>query len=398
MRASRKPDGSDANYKVVRPRSRIAFLEASEETSVAKPVKVKSETAQSDPSTRPKQTKVKKEVIRKAKPEKTPSKLESTLPEWLVSVKPSSSDISGYVYWWFYTRTRLYRLHSNLIAPPSDHRHSAAEYKENIKFINAHRREALSIISILQTKGGATKTTVSTWLMAVLSEAMKLPNVIVDLDTGGGKVAKRHGLDPSVAMNVNDLIEQIKKGESPEMDDLLRYGVTDAETGTLIIHCEPRKILQLQDTANLLRYLKRRFAIVLADTGPGFKRLSNDAAAQSADFTIVPNSGVSDEEIEDINETLDNDEYKIDRSKAIVVLSTLQPSLMNARVRYRMAERCGVKVDDMILIPYERYLDSRVMVNRKTVQLKQLSPVTALMFSRLAKRAVEHAMAINANK
>jgi hypothetical protein len=114
----------------------------------------------------------------------------------------------------------------------------------------------------------------------------------------------------------------------------------------------------------------------------------------------VPNKGISKEAIDDIRTTLTHDLYAIDSKivTPLVVISGLSRSQYNTRTQYFMAEQCGVSPENVILIPYEQYLDDLVMVNLKRVRLKSISKRTQVAISRLGCKVIAKAVTVSSHQ
>jgi MinD-like ATPase involved in chromosome partitioning or flagellar assembly len=262
------------------------------------------------------------------------------------------------------------------------------------------------IIAVLTTKGGATKTTVSTWLSATLASVNHSSVAIFDVDRGGGKVAKRFGFNPKTVMTTDRFVNHILAGESFDHSTLVRMTESDPLTGVTVFHSQPGQSVTAEKMETALTVLKTELHTLVIDTGPGVRVPSTNASAAVSNVQVVVGNGNSGDDLSDIAATLAHQPYKLAESYAqdedgnvtafgikdsvVIAISGLHRLKCNTRSQYAFAEQYGVKPEKIVLIPFNRYL-------RQTgrVKLSALEPRTLHAFYQLAARVARIAVLTN---
>jgi len=327
-----------------------------------------------------------------SKPPKPP--FESTLDEWVMAAKPERKFVFAYLTWWLYTRLRLMKF--EFITPPSMTINALAETRDNIKYINDYRKHFNAIIVVFAAKGGSAKTTIIQWLAAFVGYHVKVAPALLGMDVGADKTVSRFAMDEEKLFSVTYLLELVKRDIPFSATWLQQHTETDEESGVHLFKAKPKgsgvRDFNTAQTLTMMEYMHKLYPLLLADTGPGLNMKASDGAAQSADVALVCNKGISKEALDDIKETLALPNYGLGgkKIKPIVVISGVLPRQMNTRTQYEVvAKECNVDPKNVILLPYDRYLDDQKRFNLKRVHITALSAGTTLMLSRLAKRVLE---------
>ncbi len=330
--------------------------------------------------------------LRPPKPPKP--KLEETLAPWVMAFKPEKKFSIAYIKWWLYTRLRLMRF--EFISPPSTTVGAWKEIRANIKYLIDHRDEISAVVAVLSAKGGAAKSTIIQWLAAFMGYYVKLKPALLGMDVGADKTVSRFAADEEKVFPVSLLNTLVKQGVAFSADWLLTQTQTDAESGLVLFKAKPKtsplRDYNIEETTNMMRYMHKLYPLTFGDTGPGTVMKAAEGAALAADVTLISNKGLSVEVLNDIQATIDLKNYDLKSKKIspIVVIGGVLPRMLNTRTQYEIvAAKCGVDPKNVILLPYDRYLDDQKRFNLKRVHIPALSTRSTLMLSRLAKRVVE---------
>lgn len=351
----------------------------SETTSVTRrskdrPVKQKAEKEPKVPRTKP------------PKPEK-PS-FEDGLPAWVIDQKPKYG--FSLFMWHLYTRFGLYK-HS-WMEPPL--KVGPLELGQEIvwheKAINAFGASVFMIMGIFAKKGGVGKTTTATWAASTFGATSELATAVFDGDRGGGLVAARFGSNESEAMTINELVSMVENNEPIGYKVLAERTVTDRETGVVIFHSPSNEGISREQMQTVGAELEKHFGFLVADTPPGLEVDQSIGIADLSNIRVVVGDGPTEEGIElGVVKTLDYEPYGLREhiDQVIVLIVDLPARQCNARLAHNIAARCGVRPDQVLFIPYERYLDKRVKTNTKRVSQHAVSMRTRLAFRELVYKA-----------
>lgn len=288
---------------------------------------------------------------------------EAKLEPWVLEGKPKDSAILR-VVWWLYAALRLYKI--SWIPQPRTVLSCNAEADRVMKRISALRHQTMAIVTVLTAKGGATKTTISTWLAATLAEATRLPFAVLDTNSGGGKAAGRFGLEKESMLTSKQLANSIDNNDKPTYRDLLTKTNTDERTGVMVIHHDAGDYIALRKTKAMVEELSRHVHTLVVDTSPNLKDLSTYGAAQVSTVRIVVGKASSDEDLEDVGETLDDPRYEMREhlDSVIIALSDLPARKCGTRTQFMYAERFKVHPNQIVLVPFDPHLKKVGRVHR----------------------------------
>jgi MinD-like ATPase involved in chromosome partitioning or flagellar assembly len=273
---------------------------------------------------------------------------------------------------------------------------ATAEIRKNIKYMIENRKALNAIIVVLAAKGGSAKTTIIQWLAAFIGYYARLKPALIGMDLGADKTASRFAFKKEDLFSVTYLLELVKMKIPFTAQWLQKQTVTDEESGVVLFKAKPKESgirdFQTGETIAMTKRMHQLYPLVLCDTAAGLHMKASDGAAQSADVVLVCNKGISEEALGDIKETLALPNYNIaeKRIKPIVVISGVLPRQLNTYTQYEIvAKICNVDPQNVILLPYDRYLDDQKRYNLKRVHIPALSIKSTLMLSRFAKRVVQ---------
>jgi len=333
-------------------------------------------------------------VVKPSKVQKPPKPpFESTLEDWELAAKPGAKFNLAFVYWWLYTRLRLRRF--RWVPVPSKTVGALTEIRQNVKYLKANRKYLNAIIVVLAAKGGSAKSTIIQWLAAFIGYYVKNTPALLGMDVGADKTVSRFDADDSKLFNVTYLLELVKMKIPFSAEWLQTQTETDEESGVVLYKAKPMssgiRDFQTGETIAMIREMHKIYPLLFGDTGPGLNMKASDGAAQSADLVLACNKGISKEALNDINATLALPNYGIAEKKVqpLVVISGVLRRALNTRTQFEIAKECNVDPNNVILLPYDRYLDDQKRFNLKRVHIPALSLRSTLMVSRFAKRVVE---------
>jgi cellulose biosynthesis protein BcsQ len=297
------------------------------------------------------------------------------LPQWLIAGKPQSSGLA-LALWWLYARLYLYKV--SWVPQPSSIVSYKADTKRLTELLTERRQQAGSIVTVLTKKGGATKTTVSTWLAATLWHATKLAVTIFDLDVGGGNVAKRFAVNPDKTLT-SDLFVRLAAQKddqqwSPEYADMVKYTLADKETGVVIIHSVPKPGESISGIAarRALAKVKTTCHTLIVDTAPGFDVQATRGALAISEVCLVVGDANSGEDLDAIEATLNHPTYNLRENikQVVIVISGLRWPHLTTRTQYQFAERFKVEPEQIVLIPFDTYIRNKQNIEESHIQAR----------------------------
>lgn len=312
-------------------------------------------------------------------------------PAFVQDGKPKSGP--RLVLWYFWVRLRLYKL--SFIPQPRPWGVWRYRNDELQSAINTLRDDVRGIVLVFITKGGAMKTTITTWVASALKKASHAEVFGFDADTGGGKLARRYTFGGRKVIDVVKLINRLQLGPISNRD-LLDQGCTDEHSGVIISYCPPLEKddegnhipgPNVSQTSTALENLLEAVSVVFVDGGPGLSNSMIDGAFRVGDVFIQPARYGVDEHYEDIHKVIDTYglEGKID--DVILVFGAVPWRSFNTRAIHELAQEFGVMPQQIVLLPYNSYMEKLRKVDLKRVPQKVLwsiYTITLLVAQRLA--------------
>jgi len=285
--------------------------------------------------------------------EKPKKKPKQPPPAWVLAGKPIRKGPRR-MLWYLYLWLKLYKIKA--IPQPRPHGVYIVAIWRKRKEIRAVRKLTQAIVTVFTIKGGATKTTRSTWSAAILMWIIKLQVNVFDVDSGGGKSAKRFGLERTETLESKGSITQIAdKGWMPTYENMVHDLLGDDSTGVQVFYCKPTKQHPTPEkTALAIRHHKHNCHTLFVDTGPGLGNSMKEGAAVAGTVLEVVGLAHSSDDMDDIEETLNDEGYGLrDRiDQVLVVISGVGWNEFNTRTQYAFAERFEVDPDNVVLIPH----------------------------------------------
>lgn len=315
-------------------------------------------------------------------PKKQSVKYVSPHPKWALAGEPAAGP--RWILWRLWLALRMYKV--SWIPQPRPwglYAKRAEEMREQLLDI---RSRTHAIIVTITTKGGACKTTVTTWLGAAYAALVKKVVIIFDTDSGGGNVLTRFGLEDAETLTSTEVVR--RRGRIM-YKTLTQRAQTDRATGAFLIHSPAGEEFEgsaLGDSIVMLHKVNAHTTVV--DTGPGFNKPNTNSAVQVADVIVLTGDFQQREHIGKITKTLDHPSYSLRNSenigRVIIAVSAVKWRHFNTRTQHALAEKFGVKSDQVVLIPYSLHFK-----NAGLVDLGLLSPKMLFAWTQLALRCAE---------
>lgn len=304
---------------------------------------------------------------------------EAKLEPWVLAGKPLNSKIL-FAIWWLYAILRLDKV--RWIPQPRTVWSFNAEADRIMQRIRAVRHQTMAIITVMTAKGGATKTTTSSWFGATSKQGSGLPVFIFDTNSGGGKVSGRLNLNSEEVLTSKQLANMVTDGKTPTFHELLNLTKTDELTVVMVSHHAPGDVIGYADTALTLLMLKRMFHTVVVDTSPSLEDSSVLGASFVSDVFVLVGKASSNEDMEDIETALNDKRYGLREQldSVVISLSDIPPHHCGTRTQYEYAERFKVNPDQIVLVPFDPHLKKVGKVRRDA-----LTPRARMAMSQLSE-------------
>ena len=141
------------------------------------------------------------------------------------------------------------------------------------------------VVSVVSSKGGVGKTTVSTNIAVGLAQEVPQSTVLVDLDVQFGDVASALNLDPEFTLV--DAVDLARGGDGLALKTCL----TLHETGLYVLAAPDSPAaadrIRAEDVDRLLAMLAAEFAFVVVDTAPGLSEHTLAALDRTTDPVLL---------------------------------------------------------------------------------------------------------------
>jgi cellulose biosynthesis protein BcsQ len=341
----------------------------------------------------------------KQKPAKAKVPFEKKLPVWVVAGKPRQAGLLRGI-WWLYAKLHLYKV--GWVPMPPEYLFYEVEIRQLSRAIQ-RRRQFISdsLVTIATKKGGAGKTTVASWLMATLGAATKATVGGFDLE-GEGKLAQRFNIDPQQTLKSDTFVRLASDDDtqrfSPEYAALMRQMPADEETGVVVVHSDARPNGDFSGVATqrALMYFSPSVFMTIVDTPPTFNHHSTRGALGVSQVRVVVGLASQGETLEDIKQTLEHRPYRLGDhlEQVVVVISGVRRRNLNARTRYQFANRYGVTPEQVVLVPFARYLEKKDHPDEnkakpRFVSLSAIDPRTKYAWYQLADVVTQRVASYN---
>lgn len=239
---------------------------------------------------------------RKLKERKTKSSrptLAERLPEGVYEQRPLQKRyVLHWAYFWIYAGLRLYKLHAPVPQP------AVRELiRRNFALLLEFAKTRQPIIAVVNSKGGAGKTAVSTWLAVLIKLATLRAVYIVDANENKGGTARRLGIRREDTVQLRTFLRFEKElSTADQINDAL---ACHASSGVLCIASEAAdKTFFAQSLfERRMRTLKQAGHTLVLDVGNGIPYAANRGSVAVADVLLFPATVMQADSFEDANDT-----------------------------------------------------------------------------------------------
>lgn len=321
-------------------------------------------------------------LLKPVAPSKSKVSFFDKLPNWVRSSKPETKGLRLAI-WWLYCVSRAYKV--SWIPVPRPFWSYRNQISVNIDAIRAKRDRIMGIVTIASRKGGTGKTSVGSWMNSMFSLFIDITSALFDADSGSDAAGGRHGIHPDpnhlTSLQVARMI--LEHGWRPTKQDFTRKVAFDKLSQAYVIPYAIDIEMSPEEMATVAYTLKPACDLLFLDTAPGIKEKNTEGAIAADTVTILTARHNVEDDMRGISLALAHKPYQL-QTKAksdgvIIVLNAVKWYNFNKRTQYMEAEKFGVRPDQVVLIPFRRYLYNTKQVDTNKVSSKVLFAWTNLM-------------------
>lgn len=325
------------------------------------------------------------------KPNRTPKlkvSFDDKLPEdWLRASKPQQKGFRMAI-WWLYCFTHAYNV--RWIPVPKPFWSYKNYITETIAIIRAKKHKIMAIVCAVSRKGGTGKTSVDSWMTSLFALYIDIVSVLFDADSGSDTAGGRHDVypDPDHLTSLQAAEMILRHNWMPTKTDLTNCIAYDKLSQAYVIpHAIDIDITPAQ-MEQIAKALKPACDMLFIDTAPGVKEKNVEGAIKASTVTIVnARHSVTDkmDDMRGISQVLNHPSYGLTEASkldsVILAISAVRWLSFNLRTQYEIADKYGVRPDQVVLIPYKRYLYDTKLVNPENVSSRVVYAMTNLMLA-----------------
>lgn len=317
-----------------------------------------------------------------------------TLPDWAIASRPQKVGIRR-LLWFFYCLLRLHKY--DWIPVPRACGSYQRREAENWGFVRATSDQVMAIIATIGGKGGILKTTILTWLAAGWARASTGFTVLVDADSNATTSAsRRFEVKPEDTLATSQMSDMIlHHGWQPTCEDLVRLLACHLESMVRVTYMPPKKTIAGNEFSRVLKELKPACHTLFVDTTPGRTETNTYGVIDAVTVPILSGKINSDDDLYAIGTTLSYEDYHLQErmtcgDDVLIAIGAVRWRDFNLRTTYKFAERYGVRPDQIVLFPADRYILKTGPVRHSRVPAKY-----HYANSQLARRCAEAAIRYN---
>lgn len=319
----------------------------------------------------------------KPTPEPKPKlSFDDNLPIWVRESKPNRKGLRM-VIWWAYCVLRLYKI--SWMPVPRPFWSYKNQMSINIDNIRAKRDRIMGIVAVASRKGGTGKTSVSSWMNSMFSLLIDIMSALFDADSGSDAAGGRHGIHPDLnhltSLQVTKMI--LGHGWKPTKEDFTRKVAFDKLSQAYVIPYAIDIEITPEEMAKVAHTLKPACDLLFLDTAPGIKEKNTEGAIEASTVTILTARHNVEDDMRGISLALAHKPYGLRSTTksdgVIIVLNAVKWYNFNKRTQHMEAAKFNVRPDQVVLIPFRRYLYNTKQVNLSNVSNKVVFAWTNLM-------------------
>ena len=311
--------------------------------------------------------------VRKTTPPKPP--LSERLPEGVYANRPRQKRyVLHWLYFWAYARLGLYKLPARLIPVP---RRSRREYRDYL-IGRVHGLVQLKqlIYAVLNSKGGAGKTPISSWLIAVIKRFGHRASLMMEANENAGNGAYMLDVDVEDTLTLREYLANADTlSDHRLLDNELGH---HSQTGVAVIASDQNTGYRITGKSYMAGGLNaaRCYPFVGQDCGNGLFNQSNLGAVRLADVLLFAACIAKPSSYRDASSTYRayrekpqlKLEDKVNDQSLMVLLGNRPKDVPRLMEKYRFPCR----PEQIKLIPKDPYMVSEEPVDLNKIRLKTL--------------------------
>jgi MinD-like ATPase involved in chromosome partitioning or flagellar assembly len=329
------------------------------------------------------------------KPSKPPKKpLTERLPAGVYDNRPRDKRfVLHWLYFWFYARTGLYKI-SKAPMPRAAKNELATRELTRVEHLITEEFAQLEklakthqpIIACLNSKGGAGKTVVATWLAVLIKLATLRSTIIVDANENKGGTSMRLGVVRTATLMLREFLNNAEKFSTH--DTLNQALASHTGSGVLVISSEANKKGGFSQTlfVERIRSLHAADHTTVLDVGNGIPYPANRGSVVAADVLVFVATIKQPDSFEDLNDTriayaADEQHYRFGdkvENGIVVLLGVTESERLEYIATY------GWNSDKVFVVPEDPF-----MVGMHVVTWEKIRPDTQLALARIARAIFE---------
>lgn len=322
------------------------------------------------------------------------AEVRSGKPDWYLASHPKNW--LWIALWWMYGLIGGYNY--RFIPVPRYWGSSRRRIRENERFMYENEAHSKGIFSYHSMKGGALKSTVSTWSAAENAANTSGTTLLVDADSGMLQSAARRFivyLHTKFLRFPNAAKLILHKGWVPKNEEILEFAPRHEESGAYILTMDEVTDFTSEQMKHVLETLKPAVGSLFVDPGPGNKEENSSGVIRAS--TVVTLTGIheNDDSVAGVHASLNEEAYglrkRIENGETVfIAIGGVRWLDFNKRTQYKLAEDFGVTPESVVLLPDHKHILKTRPVRRKAVSLKFKYAI-----SNLNRLRVEAAIAYN---